>query len=188
MKRATNHLAHTFVPDSFSLTHSPVPPEIQPTIQDVFMDRSTYAPPPARFEAGTPAIGEAIALGAACDYLMSVGMDRVHAYEQELGGLLHERLLSVDGVTVYGPAAGQPRASLVAFNVHGLHANDVCTLLDQAGVATRSGHHCTQPLHRYLETNATARASAYLYNTPNEVDVLVDALQDTIAFFKEING
>jgi cysteine desulfurase/selenocysteine lyase len=102
--------------------------------------------------------------------------------------LLHERLLSVDGVTVYGPAAGQPRASLVAFNVHGLHANDVCTLLDQAGVATRSGHHCTQPLHRYLETNATARASAYLYNTPNEVDVLVDALQDTIAFFKEING
>lgn len=157
-------------------------------IQDVFMETSTYAPPPARFEAGTPAIGEAIALGAACDYLMKIGMDRVHSYEQELGGILHERLLGVDGVTVYGPALGQPRASLAAFNVENLHANDVCTLLDQAGVATRSGHHCTQPLHRYLEVNATARASAYLYNTPHEIDVLVDALEDTIGFFKEINA
>jgi cysteine desulfurase/selenocysteine lyase len=157
-------------------------------IQDVFMDRSTYAPPPARFEAGTPAIGEAIALGAACDYLTAIGMDRVHAYENELGGYLHDALKSVDGVTVYGPGANAPRASLAAFNVENLHANDVCTLLDQAGVATRSGHHCTQPLHRYLDVNATARASAYIYNTPNEVDVLVEALRDTIGFFKDING
>jgi cysteine desulfurase/selenocysteine lyase len=157
-------------------------------IQDVFMDRSTYAPPPARFEAGTPAIGEAIALGAACDYLTAIGMDRVHAYENELGGYLYDALKSVDGVTVYGPGANAPRASLAAFNVENLHANDVCTLLDQAGVATRSGHHCTQPLHRYLDVNATARASAYIYNTPNEVDVLVEALRDTIGFFKDING
>lgn len=157
-------------------------------IQDVFMDRSTYAPPPARFEAGTPAIGEAIALGAACDYLTKIGMDRVHAYENELGGYLYDALRSVDGVVVYGPGAKSPRASLAAFNVENLHANDVCTLLDQAGVATRSGHHCTQPLHRYLDVNATARASAYIYNTPNEVDALVEALRDTVAFFKDING
>jgi cysteine desulfurase/selenocysteine lyase len=157
-------------------------------IQDVFMDRSTYASPPARFEAGTPAIGEAIALGVACDYLTNIGMHRVHAYENELGGILFDKLSSVDGVTVYGPGANRQRASLAAFNVQGLHANDVCTLLDQAGVACRSGHHCTQPLHRYLDVNATARASAYIYNTPGEVDALVDALKETIAFFKEING
>ena len=151
------------------------------------MERSTYAPPPARFEAGTPAIGEAIALGAACDYLTNVGMDRVHAYENELAGCLYDALSAVDGVTVYGPGRAAPRASLAAFNVAGLHANDVCTLLDQAGVATRSGHHCTQPLHRYMGLNATARASAYIYNTPGEVETLAEALRDTIAFFKDIN-
>ena len=157
-------------------------------IQDVFMDRSTYAPPPARFEAGTPAIGEAIALGAACDYLTGVGMDRVHAFESEIGEYMYEKLSAVNGVTIYGPTPAQGRASLAAFNVEGLHANDVCTLLDQAGVATRSGHHCTQPLHRYLDVPATARASAYLYNTTGEVDALVEALEDTIGFFREING
>jgi cysteine desulfurase/selenocysteine lyase len=157
-------------------------------IQDVRMDASTYAEPPSRFEAGTPAIGEAIALGEACDYLAELGMDRVHAFETELGGILYDKLSAVDGVTVYGPTPDQGRASLAAFNVENLHANDVCTLLDAAGVATRSGHHCTQPLHRYLEVPATARASAYVYNTEAEVDVLVDALKDTIGFFKEING
>mmetsp|Transcript_36924 Transcript_36924/g.91223 ORF Transcript_36924/g.91223 Transcript_36924/m.91223 type:complete len:504 (+) Transcript_36924:134-1645(+) len=157
-------------------------------IQDVFMDHSTYAEPPARFEAGTPAIAEAIALGAACDYLTGIGMDRVHAHEVEVGGYLYERLRGVDGVTVYGPPPEVGRASLAAFNVAGLHANDVCTLLDQAGVACRSGHHCTQPLHRYLEIPATARASLYLYNTPHEVDLFIDSLKDTVAFFKEING
>ena len=157
-------------------------------IQDVFMERATYAPPPARFEAGTPAIGEAIALGAACDYLMRIGMDRVHAYENELAGCLYDALRSVDGVTVYGPGPEAPRAALAAFNVDALHANDVCTLLDQAGVATRSGHHCTQPLHRHMGLNATARASAYIYNTPGEVETFAEALRDTIAFFKDING
>ena len=157
-------------------------------IQDVYMDRSTYAPPPARFEAGTPAIGEAIALGRACDYLTEVGMDRVHSFEKEIGGILYDKLSAVNDVTIYGPTPAQGRASLAAFNVAGLHANDVCTLLDQAGVATRSGHHCTQPLHRYLGVPATARASLYLYNTPGEVDALVESLTDTISFFREING
>jgi len=159
-------------------------------IQDVFLDHSTYAPPPARFEAGTPAIAEAIGLGAACDYLSALGMQRVHAYEAEIGGYLYERLQSVPGVTVYGPPPGgaRGRASLAAFNVEGLHATDVSTILDASGVAVRSGHHCTQPLHRYLGVPASARASAYIYNTPGEVDAFVDALRETVAFFASVNG
>jgi len=155
-------------------------------IQDVFLDHSTYAPPPGRFEAGTPAIAEAIGLGAACDYLAAVGMDRVHAFEDEIGGYLHQELSRVEGVTIYGPRPELGRASLCAFNVEGLHATDVSTILDQAGVAVRSGHHCTQPLHRELGVSASARASAYLYNTPAEVDAFVEGLKETVGFFREM--
>jgi cysteine desulfurase/selenocysteine lyase len=157
-------------------------------IQDVRMDASTYAEPPSRFEAGTPAIGEAIALGAACDYLSAIGMDRVHEHEVDVGTRLYERLAAIDGVTVYGPTPAQGRASLAAFNVEGLHANDVCTLLDASGVATRSGHHCAQPLHAALNVPASARASLYLYNTREEVDAFARTLEETIAFFREINA
>ncbi|KAF8071197.1 NFS2 [Scenedesmus sp. PABB004] len=157
-------------------------------IQDVFLDHSTYAAPPARFEAGTPSIAEAIGLGAACDYLSGVGMGRVHAYEAEIGGYLYDRLAALDKVTIYGPppSAKRGRAALAAFNVGGLHATDVSTLLDTAGVAVRSGHHCTQPLHRHLGIPASARASAYIYNTPAEVDLFIDALKETIDFFGEM--
>merc|ERR1719238_1020290 len=101
-------------------------------IQDVFLERSTYAEPPGRFEAGTPAIAEAIGLGAACDYLAALGMDAVHAYEQEIGGYLYEALSGVEGVRIYGPKPGCPggRASLAAFSVEGLHATDVSMILD----------------------------------------------------------
>lgn len=161
-------------------------------IQDVFLDHSTYAPPPARFEAGTPAIAEAIGMGAAAQWLAGLGMARVHAYEAELGGYLYQQLEALGHrVTLYGPRPGAPGrrvASLVAFNVKGLHATDVSTLLDSMGVAVRSGHHCTQPLHRELGVPATARASAYVYNTPAEVDTFVDALKETIAFFDEVHG
>lgn len=92
----------------------------------------------------------------------------------------------MDGVTIYGPPPGMPRASLCSFNVDGLHATDVSTILDQAGVAVRSGHHCTQPLHAYLGVNASARASAYLYNTHAEVDAFVEALKHTVKFFREM--
>jgi cysteine desulfurase/selenocysteine lyase len=159
-------------------------------IQDVFLDHSTYAAPPTRFEAGTPAIAEAIGLGAACDYLSAIGMDAVHRYEEEIGGYLYERLRAVDGVTIYGPPPSAPRgrAALAAFNVDGLHATDVSTLLDSAGVAVRSGHHCTQPLHRVLGVPASARASCYIYTTPANVDAFVDALKDTIGFFREVGA
>ena len=144
-------------------------------IDEVFETRSTWAPPPARFEAGTPAIAEVIGLGAACDYLARVGMGRVHAHEQELAGALHQALARLPGCRVYGPAPGaaspRGRAALAAFTVDGVHATDLSTLLDHNGVAIRTGHHCTQPLHRELKVPlfASARASAYLYTTQHEV-------------------
>ena len=152
-------------------------------IQDVYMDRSTYAPPPARFEAGTPAIGEAIALGRACDYLTEVGMKRVHDFEVEVGGILYDKLSAVNDVTIYGPTPDQGRASLAAFNVEGLHANYVCTLLDQAGVATRSGHHCAQPVMQRFEVSSTARASFAFYNTKEDIDSFFIALEKVLAIF-----
>ena len=154
-------------------------------IADVYLEKSTYAEPPSRFEAGTPAIAEAIALGEACDYLTKIGMDRIHDYEIEIGTYLYEKLSAVPGVTIYGPPPARGRASLCAFNVDGIHANDLCTLLDQAGIACRSGHHCTQPLHRYLDVPGSARASLYFYNLPSDVDAFIDALTSTIAFFAE---
>ncbi|GIL46753.1 hypothetical protein Vafri_3659 [Volvox africanus] len=160
-------------------------------IADVHLDHSTFAMPPTRFEAGTPAIAETIGMGAAAEWLQGLGMDRVHAYEEEIGTYLYERLAAVSPrVTVYGPQPNGPRgrASLAAFNVEGLHATDVSTLLDMAGVAVRSGHHCAQPLHRELGVSASARASAYIYNTEAEVDRFVEALTDTIKFFDDMHG
>lgn len=155
-------------------------------IADVFLDHSTYADPPSRFEAGTPAIGEAIGLGAAIDYLSEIGMQKIHDYEIDLSNYLYESLRTVPGVRIYGPAPSQTvhRAALCSFNVEGLHPTDIATFLDQQhGVAIRSGHHCAQPLHRYLGINASARASLYFYNTKEDVDDFVRALVDTIGFF-----
>merc|ERR1712070_745914 len=157
-------------------------------IQDVFLDHSTYALPPSRFEAGTPAIGEAIGLGAACEYLMELGMDNVHAYEQEIGDYLYEELSKVEGVRIFGPPPSAPggRAALCSFHVEGVHATDLSMIIDQSGVAIRSGHHCTQPLHRHLGINASARASLYIYNTKEEVDTFVANLKETLSFFLDM--
>jgi cysteine desulfurase/selenocysteine lyase len=152
-------------------------------IQDVFLDGATYAEPPARFEAGTPAIAEAIGLGAACDFLSGIGMQRIHEHESRLGTYLYEQLSAVPGVTIYGPPPSRGRAALASFNVEGLHATDVSTLLDTSGIAVRSGHHCTQPLHRHLGINASARASLYLYSTATDVDRFIAGLKESIAFF-----
>mmetsp|Transcript_35783 Transcript_35783/g.101276 ORF Transcript_35783/g.101276 Transcript_35783/m.101276 type:complete len:191 (+) Transcript_35783:1209-1781(+) len=159
-------------------------------IADVFLEGSTYAEPPARFEAGTPAIGEAIAFGAAIDYLQALGMDKVHEYEIEMANYLYQQLSSVPGVVIYGPPPSTPRgrAALCAFNVEGLHATDVSTLLDASGVAVRSGHHCTQPVHRHLGIPASARASLYIYSTREDVDTFVEELKETLSFFAEVQG
>ncbi|XP_006345890.1 cysteine desulfurase 1, chloroplastic [Solanum tuberosum] len=155
-------------------------------IADVYLDHSTYAEPPSRFEAGTPAIGEAIGLGAAIDYLSEIGMQQIHDYEMELGNYLYDRLSSVSDVRIYGPAPSRTvkRAALCSFNVKDVHPTDIATFLDQQhGVAIRSGHHCAQPLHRHLGISASARASLHFYNTIDDVERFIDALKDTINFF-----
>lgn len=158
-------------------------------IAEVFLDHSTYGELPHKFEAGTPAIGEAIALGAAVDYLMGIGLDRIHAYELDLTAHLFEGLNGIEGLRIYGPAGGHPqRGALAAFNVAGIHANDLATLLDQEGIAIRSGHHCTQPLHRLLGASGSARASLSFYNTPEEVACFITALKETIDFFRSVEA
>jgi cysteine desulfurase/selenocysteine lyase len=158
-------------------------------IADVFLDHSTYAELPHKFEAGTPAIAEAIALGAAVDYLSALGMDTIAAYEHELTAYLYQQIAQVPHLTLYGPrpqADGSGRAAIATFTVDGVHAQDLSTLMDQSGIAIRSGHHCTQPLHRMLGITSTARASLYFYNTREEIDTFITALQDTIDFFASV--
>ena len=160
-------------------------------IADVFLDHSTYAGLPHKFEAGTPAIGEAIALGAAIDYLNSIGMDKIYAYESELTGYLFEQLGKIPELRIYGPKPninGYGRAALASFTAGEVHPNDLSTLLDNEGVAIRSGHHCTQPLHRILDAPGTARASLSFYNTREEIDIFIKALRETLDFFSSIIG
>ena len=142
---------------------------------EVHADRSTYPPPPHRFEAGTPPIAEAIALGEAACYLMEVGMDKVFAHDRALLEYALKRLEEVPRLRVYGPR-GEDRGGVIPFTLGRLHAHDLATFLDQEGIAVRAGHHCAQPLHRKLGLAATARASFYLYNTKEEVDRFVEAL------------
>lgn len=158
-------------------------------IQDVSLDSATYAELPHKFEAGTPAIAEAVVLGAAVDYLQTVGMDKIAEYEHFLTAYLYEQLSKVPQVKLYGPkpnADGTGRAAIATFTVEGVHPQDLSTFLDQSGIAIRSGHHCTQPLHSILGVSSTARASLYFYNTPAEIDAFVTALKETIEFFENI--
>lgn len=158
-------------------------------IQDVYLDRSTYAELPHKFEAGTPAIAEAVVLGAAVDYLTQIGIDRISNYEHQLTAYLYEQISAIPQVTLYGPkpnADGTGRAAIATFTVDGVHAQDLSTFLDQSGIAIRSGHHCTQPLHRLLNITSTARASLYFYNTPAEIDIFIQALTETIDFFGSV--
>jgi len=157
-------------------------------IDEVFMDHSTYAPAPARFEAGTPAIAQAIGLGAAIDYINEIGMDRIHDYEIELANYLRRRLNDVKGVTVLGPPVGEERAALCAFVSEAVHPSDLSTFLDVEGVAIRAGHHCCQPLHRALGYSHSARASLYFYNTKEDVDEFIKVLEDTLGFFGSLSG
>ena len=156
-------------------------------IQDVYLDHSTWAGLPHKFEAGTPAIGEAIGMGAALDYLAAIGVDRIHAWEQQLTRQLFERLQAMDGLQILGPTPHQQpdRGALAAFTVDGLHANDIAALLDSAGICIRSGHHCTQPLHRLYGLPGSARASLGFTTTPEEIDRFAEELEGTITFLRE---
>lgn len=157
-------------------------------IDEVYMDFSTYAQAPARFEAGTPAIAQAIGLGAAIDYLNNIGMDRIHNYEVELADYLRRRLEDVKDVIVLGPPVGTNRAALCAFVSDAVHPSDLGSFLDIEGVAIRAGHHCCQPLHRALGYSHSARASLYFYNTKEDVDSFIHALESTIGFFTSLAG
>jgi cysteine desulfurase / selenocysteine lyase len=152
-------------------------------IKTVTLRESTYADIPARFEAGTPAIGEAIALGEACDFLESVGMDKVFAHEQHLVGYALERLVEVEGLRLYGPPEVAGRGGALSFTLDGVHPHDVAAILDGEGVAVRAGHHCCQPLHALLDVPATTRSSFYLYSIPEEVDRLVGGLNKARKLF-----
>ncbi|MEU4741411.1 cysteine desulfurase [Actinosynnema sp. NPDC023658] len=152
-------------------------------IEMVHMAKSTFAPPPARFEAGVPMTSQAVALGAAVDYLNAVGMDRVAAHEHQLTEAALRGLTGIPGVRIVGPLDVVDRGGAVSFVVDGIHAHDAGQVLDSLGVAVRVGHHCAWPLHRRMDAAATVRASFYLYNTVDEVTALVDAVREAQKFF-----
>ncbi|GBC98301.1 Cysteine desulfurase SufS [bacterium HR17] len=152
-------------------------------IRTVTFERTTFNDVPYKFEAGTPPIAQAIGLGAAVDYLTHIGMERVRAHEIELTAYALERLQEVDGITIYGAAPPEQRGGVIAFNIGDIHPHDLATFLDAHGICIRAGHHCAQPLMRRLNVAATARASFYLYNTPDEVDALESALRKAVRFF-----
>ena len=152
-------------------------------IDFVYESHSTWTELPWKFEAGTPNIAGAIALGAAIDYIQELGIDQIHQHEIELIDYLMPKLQEIEGLKIYGLKDNVKRGGLIAFNIEGLHPHDVATALDMEGVAVRAGHHCAQPLLNYLETPATARASFYLYNTKADCDKLVEALKKTKEFF-----
>ena len=156
-------------------------------IQDVFLDSSSWAVLPHKFEAGTPAIGEAVGMGAAIRYLQAIGLDAIQAWEAQLTRYLFERLQAIDGVKILGPTPEQQpeRGALATFLVDGVHANDIAELIDASGICIRSGHHCCQPLHRHYGVTASARASLSFTSTFEEIDRFSDELASTVAFLRE---
>jgi cysteine desulfurase / selenocysteine lyase len=152
-------------------------------IDTVDLYDSTWKELPWKFEAGTPIIAGAIGLGAAIDFLEEIGLDRIAEHEHRLAQYALEKMSEVDGITVYGP---KKRVGLVTFNIEDVHPHDVATVLDAEGIAVRAGHHCAQPLMRWLKVSATARASFYLYNTEEEIDKLVAALIKTKEYFSNV--
>ncbi len=151
-------------------------------IREVYLDSATWNDLPWKFEAGTPAIAQAIGLGYAVDYLNSIGMEAIQQHEHGIIQYALEALSRVKGLTLYGPPADM-RGGVATFNIPGVHPHDVSTILDSEGIAIRAGHHCAQPLMRRYNVPATARASFYLYNTPEEVDILIQGLEKAKAVF-----
>ena len=150
-------------------------------IRDVFEDRVTYGDPPHKFEAGTPSIVQAIGLGAAIDYVNSIGKSRIRAHEDALVKYAHERLRAINSLRIFGTA--KEKGAIVSFEMKGAHPHDVATIIDRAGVAVRAGTHCTMPLLNRFGVTATCRASFGLYNTKDEVDSLAAALIKAQDFF-----
>lgn len=153
-------------------------------IDFVELDHSTYKEVPWKFEGGTQNIAGVIGLGAAIDYLQDVGYEEIEKKEHELVEYVLPKLLQIDGLTVYGPKEPDKHTGVISFNLDGIHPHDVATALDMEGVAVRAGHHCAQPLMKYLKIPATVRASFYFYNTKADADQLIEAILATKEFFK----
>jgi cysteine desulfurase / selenocysteine lyase len=153
-------------------------------IDHVDLYEATWKELPWKFEGGTPIIAGAIGLGAAIDYLTNIGMDAIAEHDRKLARYAYEQLRHLEGIKIYGPE--QNRVGLVTFNVEGIHPHDVATVLDAEGVAVRAGHHCCQPLMRWLNTTATVRASFYLYNNEADIDQLMKGLQKTKEYFGHV--
>ncbi|MCR6630363.1 MAG: cysteine desulfurase [Magnetospirillum sp.] len=152
-------------------------------VVSVTYEGASWKPAPERFEAGTPNVADAIALGVACDYLDALGRDKIFEHDAQLAQLAMEKLSTLEGIRIIGPQVGQPRGGLVSFAFEGVHAHDIVTFADQDGIALRGGHHCNQPLMRKLGLTSTTRASFYFYNTPEEIDRLVASLRKIQKFF-----
>ena len=152
-------------------------------IETVWMDHSTFAAPPHKFEAGTMPIAEAAGLSAAIDYLNEAGRESIHAHEQALLTDALAQLAGIDGLRILGPAEPEDRGTAISFEVDGVHPHDVSQVLDELGIAVRAGHHCAWPLHRALGVQASTRASFYLYNTHEEVAALADGIRQAQKFF-----
>ncbi|HEX5564995.1 MAG TPA: cysteine desulfurase [Sporosarcina sp.] len=153
-------------------------------IDFVGLYESTWKELPWKFEGGTPIIAGAIGLGAAIDFLEEIGLDQIERHEHELAGYAMEKMSSMDGLTIYGPHDPKKRAGIVTFNLDNVHPHDLATVLDMNGIAVRAGHHCAQPLMKWLECSATARASFYVYNTKEDVDRLVEGLRIAKEYFQ----
>ncbi|MDF2857817.1 MAG: cysteine desulfurase [Neobacillus sp.] len=155
-------------------------------IDFVHLQESTWKELPWKFEGGTPIIAGAIGLGAAIDYLTAIGLDNIAEHEHKLVAYALEKMSTVPGMAIYGPMDPAKRAGLVTFNISDVHPHDVATVLDAEGIAVRAGHHCAQPLMRWLKVSSTARASFYLYNTEEDIDKLVEGLVKTKEYFSDV--
>ena len=154
-------------------------------IDFVGLYESTWADLPAKFEGGTPIIAGAVGLGAAIDYLEAIGFDAIAQHERELVQYALDEMQKIEGLEIYGPKKADQRAGLVTFNLKEVHPHDLATVLDMSGIAIRAGHHCAQPLMKWLDVSATARASFYIYNTKEDVDRLVEGLRMAKEYFGE---
>lgn len=155
-------------------------------IDFVGLQESTWKELPWKFEGGTPIIAGAIGLGAAIDFLNEIGLDEIEKYEHHLAAYAMEKMSEIDGITIYGPKDPSKRAGLVTFNLDDVHPHDLATVLDADGIAIRAGHHCAQPLMKWLNVSSTARASFYLYNTEEDIDRLVSGLVKTKEYFSDV--
>ena len=155
-------------------------------IDFVGLQESTWKELPWKFEGGTPIIAGAIGLGAAIDFLEEIGLENIAAHEHKLAGYAMDQLETIDGLTIFGPRDPMKRCGLVTFNLDDVHPHDVATVLDMSGIAVRAGHHCAQPLMKWLQVTATARASFYMYNDEEDIDRLVAGLRSAKEYFGDV--